>query len=75
MKRVNIPTLACWWMGPLEGEFLLPWDAAFTPLCLFVCYRETKKTTNMYMSHQHFFLCCYLKRENPTVPYLCGRER
>lgn len=33
-------TLACcFWLRPLEGEFLLPWEAAFTAPCLLLCYR------------------------------------
>lgn len=35
------PTLpCCFWKGPLEGEFLLPWEAAFTTPCLLLCYRK-----------------------------------
>lgn len=29
----------CFWVGPLEGEFLLPCEAAFTAPCLLLCYK------------------------------------
>lgn len=40
----------CFWLRPLEGEFLLPCDAAFIPACLLLCYkyRATRRSENVY---------------------------